>query len=348
MSVDTAPRFSDQTIPIYGRYRGISNLDTSDAIYDQACRFGLQLLAHEPETICEDFFNGLLISVPLSDLAANVTWKNANGSFSHAVARQGDAIVTVPERAQSIACHHSGRFLSLQLDADQPSPDTIRFLVDRVWASDRRVIVDHFLYVLSFNLVSLFLRGKPFDSSFMAALRTIVVGHITTGWFDDPVVFKAIHNGLGTTHLSPVSSIVVDRQSSLPARPLDNRRTPPAKNGKKRRLPSARLAPWQLNKVFAFVRCDLQQDRSIEELAGLIGLSKGHFSRAFLGSTGLSPHQWITEERVKLAMHKLTETEDPISEIASRCGFGRQSHFTRTFTRTVGVSPAKWRRENKA
>jgi transcriptional regulator GlxA family with amidase domain len=107
------------------------------------------------------------------------------------------------------------------------------------------------------------------------------------------------------------------------------------------------LAPWQLRKVTATVEADLRGDHSVAELAELVNLSKGHFSRAFRASMGLSPRQWIIQERVKLAIRKLARSDETLAEVAQSCGFAEQSHFTRTFTQVTGMSPGAWRRANR-
>jgi AraC family transcriptional regulator len=40
----------------------------------------------------------------------------------------------------------------------------------------------------------------------------------------------------------------------------------------------------------------------------------------------------------------LLQGVQPLSTVASACGFADQSHVTRVFTRAVGMTPAAWRR----
>lgn len=84
---------------------------------------------------------------------------------------------------------------------------------------------------------------------------------------------------------------------------------------------------------------------SIARVAEACALSRSHFIRAFRQTTGLTPHQWLQSERVRHAKHLLRETETPLAEIATRCGFADQSHFTRVFAQLVTTTPARWRRE---
>lgn len=108
------------------------------------------------------------------------------------------------------------------------------------------------------------------------------------------------------------------------------------------------LAPWQVNLASRRLMRDLCRDVPVEELAGLCGLSRSYFTRAFKVSMGTPPHRWLLRQRVRLAGEMLERTNESISLIAASCGFADQSHFTRVFHAIVGTSPAAWRRQRKA
>lgn len=111
-----------------------------------------------------------------------------------------------------------------------------------------------------------------------------------------------------------------------------------------RREPAAaRLAPWQERQAKALIADSLGQNLSISRLAQACGLSRSHFSRAFRGSTGLSPHQWLTQMRIERAKTLLSEPR-PVAEVALDCGFSDQAHLARVFSRLVGLTPSQWRR----
>lgn len=105
------------------------------------------------------------------------------------------------------------------------------------------------------------------------------------------------------------------------------------------------LAPWQVKRACDRLDSDLSGKVALQQLATELGLSVSHFSRAFRISTGLPPHQWLLQQRVKAAKQLMTVRDLPLSEIAISAGFANQSHFTRVFSQMVGVSPGAWRRE---
>jgi AraC family transcriptional regulator len=107
------------------------------------------------------------------------------------------------------------------------------------------------------------------------------------------------------------------------------------------------LAVWQLTRVTEHIEAQLSSPIKTDELAGLAGLSASQFTRAFRRSTGMPPHRWHLNERIRRAQQWMLETDQPLAEIALAVGFADQSHFANTFTRLVGVSPGVWRREQR-
>lgn len=104
------------------------------------------------------------------------------------------------------------------------------------------------------------------------------------------------------------------------------------------------LAPWQERLSKDMIAGNLTGAVSLHDIARACGLSTSHFSRAFHGSTGFSPHAWLLHARVDAAKAMLRTRQGSLSEIARACGFSDQSHFARVFTRRVGLSPGAWRK----
>jgi AraC-like DNA-binding protein len=105
------------------------------------------------------------------------------------------------------------------------------------------------------------------------------------------------------------------------------------------------LAAWQVR-----LACDILKDQAdlgaaIHDAAAACKLSRGHFSRAFKTSTGLSPTHWRLEQRVRQAQALLEYPELTLVDIAAECGFADQSHFTNVFSRFRRQSPGAWRRD---
>lgn len=93
----------------------------------------------------------------------------------------------------------------------------------------------------------------------------------------------------------------------------------------------------------------IMTERSFEpirlaDLAGLVGLSESHFSHAFKVSTGIPPHRWQMQVRIRRVQEMLSDRRSPLAEVAITAGFSDQAHFTRVFKAHTGVTPTEWRR----
>ncbi|QDE38131.1 helix-turn-helix transcriptional regulator [Luteibacter pinisoli] len=104
------------------------------------------------------------------------------------------------------------------------------------------------------------------------------------------------------------------------------------------------LTRWQYERAVAWMDERLDATFTSTDVATHIGMSAGHFTRAFRVTEGTSPRQWVLQRRVQRAKAMLADAALTLSDIALACGFAEQSHFTRVFTRLVGMPPGAWRR----
>jgi transcriptional regulator GlxA family with amidase domain len=104
------------------------------------------------------------------------------------------------------------------------------------------------------------------------------------------------------------------------------------------------LSKRKLIQVIDFINAHLSEDLSLAAIAREVNISLYHFVRLFKASTGLTPHQYLMQQRIARAMQLLRHTDLPIAQVAIDCGFANQSHFARYFRRFIGVSPRQFRR----
>jgi AraC family transcriptional regulator len=106
---------------------------------------------------------------------------------------------------------------------------------------------------------------------------------------------------------------------------------------------STGLSPQRLRLCQQFIDGNKSSEISVAQLAGVLDMSISHFTRAFKGSTGMSPHGYVTECRLDAARVLLRNSTRPLNEIAVEVGFGSPSHFGAVFKRRSGMTPTEYR-----
>ncbi|MEL6124671.1 MAG: helix-turn-helix transcriptional regulator, partial [Bacteroidota bacterium] len=81
---------------------------------------------------------------------------------------------------------------------------------------------------------------------------------------------------------------------------------------------------------------------TVTDLSKEAYMSESHFHRSFKNQIGMSPIEFINQERLHMAAALLTEGGHRLTDISMRCGFNSSSYFSKMFKRYYGVSPLKW------
>jgi AraC family transcriptional regulator len=113
-----------------------------------------------------------------------------------------------------------------------------------------------------------------------------------------------------------------------------------AKAIKARRL---HLSQPVLHRVLHYIDDHLMHPLSLPVLAQMASLSEYHFLRAFKAEMGLSPHQYIIDQRIQAAKRLLKKTRSDIAGVAHQCGFASHQHLAAAFKRAVGKTPSSYR-----
>ncbi len=76
-------------------------------------------------------------------------------------------------------------------------------------------------------------------------------------------------------------------------------------------------------------------------LAAVAGIPRVRLLRAMKRETGMTPHAWLVDRRVRAARRMLGQGEAP-ADVAAACGFCDQSHLNRVFKAGIGVAPGAY------
>jgi len=80
-------------------------------------------------------------------------------------------------------------------------------------------------------------------------------------------------------------------------------------------------------------------------LAARLGVTDRHLRRIFQASHGVSPVDYLTTQRLLLAKQLLTDTEQPVTQIALASGFDSLRRFNAAFAERYRLNPTQLRRE---
>jgi AraC family transcriptional regulator len=92
-----------------------------------------------------------------------------------------------------------------------------------------------------------------------------------------------------------------------------------------------------------FAQASLSQPLTLETLAQVACLSPSHFLRTFKQAFHQTPHQFLTDQRLRHAQHLLRHTTQPITDISLAVGFESLGSFSWLFKRRLGLSPLAYR-----
>ena len=103
------------------------------------------------------------------------------------------------------------------------------------------------------------------------------------------------------------------------------------------------LSERQILQVVEYVNDHLNQDIKLADLSALLGISQSHLSHRFKQSIGMTPYQYLLQQRIERAKQLLKQSDRSIMDIAFLCGFSSHSHLSKQFRQLTGMSPKTYR-----
>ena len=87
----------------------------------------------------------------------------------------------------------------------------------------------------------------------------------------------------------------------------------------------------------------LDEELRLETVAREAGFTLRTFQRRFREVTGVSPHRWLSQQRVGRARELLETTDHNVDFIAHRSGLGSAANLRKHFARHLGTTPRAYR-----
>ncbi len=105
------------------------------------------------------------------------------------------------------------------------------------------------------------------------------------------------------------------------------------------------LSQRELKHAIEYINDNLSEDLTVSAIANELEMSQYYFSRLFKQSVGVSPYQYVVQQRIERAKYLLRTTTLSVAAIASQVGFSNQNQFTIQFRRLTGTSPSGYRKQ---
>jgi AraC family transcriptional regulator len=104
--------------------------------------------------------------------------------------------------------------------------------------------------------------------------------------------------------------------------------------------PLTRIMP-----ALVHIQAHLDEDLSLDALAGHTGLSKYHFHELFQSATGETPKSYVERLRLEWAAVQLRIRRVAVVDVALECGYRNHETFSRAFRARFLTSPRDYRKQ---
>ncbi len=98
-----------------------------------------------------------------------------------------------------------------------------------------------------------------------------------------------------------------------------------------------------VEKIRLYIDLHIMENLKISEIAENFNFTPEHIIRQFKSIYGITPHKYILQSKIRIAMSLLKSTESSIEEISEKLNFSDPHHFSFAFKSYLGIPPSKYR-----
>ena len=99
----------------------------------------------------------------------------------------------------------------------------------------------------------------------------------------------------------------------------------------------------RMKPMLEYIHANYRHRVLLDEIASAGAVSKRECTRCFQKYAHLTPMEYLSYYRIRMAAHDLVETQMSITEISEACGFNSASYFTKVFQKEMGCLPRDYR-----
>lgn len=103
-----------------------------------------------------------------------------------------------------------------------------------------------------------------------------------------------------------------------------------------------------ISMVLEFIRSNIKENFNLKDLSDKAGMSTTSFYRFFKRELGISPIEFILNEKIKIAKQLLKYPRIQINEVGFQSGFEDSNYFIRLFKKVEGITPKQYQQLNSS
>lgn len=96
--------------------------------------------------------------------------------------------------------------------------------------------------------------------------------------------------------------------------------------------------------IARYLEENYMEEKSIQEIAHMFGISKEHLSRKFKQELKMTPSDFVTDVRMKHARLLLANPWMKVNAVALRTGYQDEKYFSKVFKKWTGMTPHEYRK----
>lgn len=104
------------------------------------------------------------------------------------------------------------------------------------------------------------------------------------------------------------------------------------------------LTARTINQAKRMITSESYAEKTIEEIAGVLGIGYSYFRREFRRICGISPGEYRQQHRLQKAKELLISSTDSIAQIAKELKFDSAGQFSTFFRKREGIPPLEYRK----
>ena len=106
----------------------------------------------------------------------------------------------------------------------------------------------------------------------------------------------------------------------------------------------AQIEPTAIEGIRLHIERHIMENIKLSTIAQAFYLSEEHLIRKFKQTYGITPHRYILQSKIRIAMIMLQNDENSIEFISEQLNFSDTHHFSLQFKKNTGFSPSEYRK----